>query len=580
MAKITKCEDTQYYDFIVVGSGNGACAFLRQYLACSSEGRILILEEGENFFETSDITHQRNWTQSFAEGNIFKLHTAQTSDKIPILSGRACTMGGGGSINYTMIFESSDWLTKNFGHDQTYWDSLKEELAKSFERRAPKANMTAVAEHVKSHLEEFGFSVNEENQGNIPVYTEGKDQQIHIFSNQFNEFGQRTHSGVSLLHWYDNERLDFMTQRRVSRLHLETRDGKQRCTAITVFNLVEGKSEKYQLGENTKLILCAGAATPALLYEHREKLNNLEIGQHVNDHILLPFGIYLLPKNLQVTLKDQYVSLFATTEEFADENDQGEPTICNFDFFSGELGVLLYLISHLFLAFWVPNWLKFWMIRKPKIFDCLKSVSRTLVRILNSLDDILWSIFHPWKMGKHRWNLISAIVKFNIAREGYYEPRPDWKVDDKKQPKLYQIILRCFEGQSLKNDPDFRVAKAAIAEQIPLMESLGEKPHPFFRFLIRLLTKMPYKSEQVDNYINHYSRNDLLTQQHLSGGCVLGKALDLGLRSPQDTGKVLGSQNIYVADLSASPLPRVSPQMTAYLIGHHVATQITQQQGH
>ena len=383
MTKITKCEDSQIYDFVVVGSGNGACAFLRKYLTCSSEGRILVLEEGENFFETSDITHQRNWMRSFSEENIFKLHTAQTPEKIPILSGRACTMGGGGSINYTMIFESSDWLTKNLGHDRAYWDGMKEELAKAFKRSDPKTNLTDVAKYVQENLEAFGFSVNEENQGHIPVYAEGKDQQIHIFPTQFNEFGQRTHSGVSLLNWYDNERLDFMTQQRVTQLHLETGDGGQRCTAITVFNLVEGKSETYPLGANTKLLLCAGAATPQLLYEHREKLNNMEIGKHVNDHLLLPFGIYLLKDDLQVTLKDQYVSLFATTAEFSSDDAQGEPTICNFDFFSGRLDVLLYLVSHLFLAFWVPNWLKFWMIRNSRIFQCLKQVSRGLVSVFN-----------------------------------------------------------------------------------------------------------------------------------------------------------------------------------------------------
>ena len=576
MAKITKCEEPQIYDFIVVGSGNGACAFLRQYLACSSSGRILVLEEGENYFETSDITHQRNWTQSYSEEKIFKLHTAQTPEKIPILSGRACTMGGGGSINYTMMFESSEWLTKNLGHDQVYWDAMKEELAKSFQLRDPTTNLSDVAIHVKENLEALGFSVNEEKKGHIPVYCDGKDKQIHIFPTQFNEFGQRTHSGVSLLKWYENERLDFMTQQRVTQLHLETGDEGQRCTAITVFNLVEGEVETYQLGANTKLLLCAGAATPQLLYEHRERLENMEIGEHVNDHILLPFGIYLLPEELQVTLKDQYVSLFATTEEFSSDDGQEEPTIGNFDFFSGQLEVLLYLVSHLFLAFWVPNGLKFWMIRNPRLFQCLKQVSRGLVGVLNCLDDLLWSIFHPTEMGKHKWNLISAIVKFNIAREGYYKPSSDCQIFAKKKQKLYEIILRCFEEQSLENDPDFRVAEAALAEQIPLMDSLGTKPHPVFQFLIRLLTRMPYKTEQVYNYINHYSRNDLLTEQHLSGGCVFGKAIDLGLKSSQNTGKVLGSQNIYVADLSASPLPRVSPQMTAYLIGHHVATQLCQ----
>ena len=574
MAKITKCEDSQIYDFVVVGSGNGACAFLRQYLAHSSEGRVLVLEEGENFFETSDITHQRNWAKSYSEENIFKLHNAQTPDEIPILSGRACTMGGGGSINYTMIFESSDWLTKNLGHDQSYWDAIKKELAEAFQLQDPVANMTDVDQHVQKNLQACGFSVNKENKGHIPVYTEGKDKQIYIFPTQFNEFGQRTRSGVSLLKWYQNERLDFMIQQRVTQLHLEPGDGGQRCTAIAVYNLVTGKSEIYQLGANTKLLLCAGAATPQLLYEHREKLDNLEIGEHVNDHIVLPFGIYLLKKDLKVTLKDQYVALFGTTEEFSTKEGQGEPTICNFEFFSGRLDVLLYLVSHVFLAFWVPNWLKFWMIRSPKLFRCLKQVSRFLVKGLNFLDDLLWSICHPLKMGRHEWNLISAIVKFNIAREGYYKPPSDGEIFANQKPKPYEIILRCFEERSLNNDPDFKVAKAAITKQIPLMDCLGTKPHPVFQCLIRLLTRMPYNTAQVDNYINHYSRYDLLTEQHLSGGCVFGQAIDLGLESSQDTGKVLGSQNIYVADLSASPLPRVSPQMTAYLIGYHVATQL------
>ncbi|BDM82675.1 hypothetical protein [Acaryochloris marina] len=95
MTQLTQCDRFQDYDVIVVGSGNGACAFLRQYLAASTNQKILVLEEGDNFFETSDITHQRNWTQSYAEENIFKLHNAHTPDNLPILSGRACTMGGG-----------------------------------------------------------------------------------------------------------------------------------------------------------------------------------------------------------------------------------------------------------------------------------------------------------------------------------------------------------------------------------------------------------------------------------------------------------------------------------------------------
>ena len=37
-----------------------------------------------------------------------------------------------------------------------------------------------------------------------------------------------------------------------------------------------------------------------------------------------------------------------------------------------------------------------------------------------------------------------------------------------------------------------------------------------------------------------------------------------------EEGLVHGAENVYVADLSAAPLPRISTQMTAYLIGLHV----------
>ncbi|NET58579.1 MAG: hypothetical protein F6K47_21220 [Symploca sp. SIO2E6] len=66
----------------------------------------------------------------------------------------------------------------------------------------------------------------------------------------------------------------------------------------------------------------------------------------------------------------------------------------------------------------------------------------------------------------------------------------------------------------------------------------------------------------------------LLSEQHMAGGCLLGQALDLGEGDRSQTGKVKGSSNVHVADLSAVPLPRISPQMTAYLVGFHVAKQL------
>jgi hypothetical protein len=61
--------------------------------------------------------------------------------------------------------------------------------------------------------------------------------------------------------------------------------------------------------------------------------------------------------------------------------------------------------------------------------------------------------------------------------------------------------------------------------------------------------------------------------QHLAGGCVLGAAAEDGSAGPATVGLVKGTANVVVSDLSAVPLPRVSPQMTAYLLGYHIATQ-------
>lgn len=64
-----------------------------------------------------------------------------------------------------------------------------------------------------------------------------------------------------------------------------------------------------------------------------------------------------------------------------------------------------------------------------------------------------------------------------------------------------------------------------------------------------------------------------LLPQHLAGGCLLGQAAEDGSTGHERVGTVKGTSNVIVADLSACPLPRVSPQMTAYLLGYHVAAQ-------
>jgi hypothetical protein len=424
-----------------------------------------------------------------------------------------------------------------------------------------------VARHVQEKLLAHGYVPNTTNAGYIPEYQEGIGDLLHVFPTQFDEFGQRVHSGVSLLSWTNNPQLDLLTEHRVVALQLEAnQNGKQQCVALTVVDRATGAQHTLPLGPSSRLLLCAGAGTPKLLLPHRAVLANPAIGQHVNDHILLPFGIYLLPKDLQPTGKDQYVSMFATSEQ-AYIRDDGQPavSVSNVDVFSGPLSVLDYLISHLFLAFWVPNGLKQKMIRNPWVFLRIKRITRLVVLFIDRLLDLLWCLHHPNQLGHHRWNLITAIVKFSIVRDGTYESDPSLS-----EPG---IRLRCFEPGANGVRLDSQLAETFLSRQLPTVASFGERPNRWIVLLIRILTRMPYRKQQVPGYVDHYRRHNLLTEQHLSGGCLFGEALDLGLDDPGLTGLVKGSANIFVADLSAAPLPRVSPQMTAYLLGYHVAYQ-------
>ncbi|HAC65738.1 MAG TPA: choline dehydrogenase [Cyanothece sp. UBA12306] len=555
------------YDLIIVGSGNGACGFLSHYLltkaSIAPDEKILVIEEGQDFFNASDITHQNNWTQSYGEENIFKLHNTLTPSGIPIISGRACTMGGGGSINYTMIHESSQWLSQHIGHSISYWDQLKNDLNQKFFRPNPLINLSPVTQHILDLAIKFGFKLSNDNIENIPNYHEGNNLLLHPFPTQFNRFGQRTNSGVSLVDWSDS-RITLKTQYRVECLQWEKQSGKvARCVSVETTNLDSGQPVSFTLASTGKLLLCAGAATPRLLIPHQELLSNNAIGKQVSDHIVLPLGIYLIDPKIPVTGRDVYVPLFATTLWQPEVSQPGKETVFCFDFFSGNFEKLWYLLSHLYLAFLLPNWFKKIIIRVPWLFYLIKNSIRILIGVINFLINILWGmskLFEGNFFSHEQYNLITAIVKFNPESEGYY--------DLEKQ----KILLNFFSSDSSRDfNQDLSVAEKVIVDQMKLLNNLGKQPHWLVKLIIRLLTKIPYNEQQVGNYIKKYSQKFLLSEQHLSGGCLFGKAIDQGIKNPSQTGKVFGTSNVYVADLSAVPLPRISPQMTAYLIGFHVA---------
>jgi hypothetical protein len=461
-------------------------------------------------------------------------------------------MGGGGSINYTMIHESSKWLSQHLGRNEAYWDDLKQKLNIRFKRPDPTSIETPVTKHILEAGESQAYRHPDPAQliANIPSYDDklsvsNAAGQIFRFPTQFDEFGQRTNSGVSLVNW-DDHRIHLKTQVMVSELVFEKTKDEAHCVAVTFKDTESQTLSERTLAKGGRVVLCAGAASPPLLMPHRESFNN----NAMNDHFAIPLGLYVPNKTLNVSPKDIYGPVFATTVWNAKEQGfpEGVDTVCGLDFFTGKLEQLLYLTSHLFLAF-LPNVLKSALLNQPILFTITKSIVRTLVSALNLLITLLT---------KDRYEFITAIVKFNPAINGAY--------DDNNSK---QITLRWFESEQ-----DKVIAKKVISDNLAFLEKLGSKPHPAIQWIYHTLTKIPFTQEQIDGYVEHYSKNSLLSQQHMAGGCLFGKALDLGTVDPSKTGKVHGTSNVHVADLSTVPLPRVSPQMTAYLVGFHVANQL------
>ena len=535
------------FDLIVVGAGNGACGFLSKYLdVADPNAKVLVLEQGEDYFYTSDLTHQYGWTKAFAQGDIFRLHNARTSKGTPIISGRACTMGGGGSINYTMIHESSKWLAKIIGYNVKYWDAMKKDLNKRFKRADPTVRETAITQHIVGELVAMGFQEPKKQDmiENIPSYGE-QDMQLIQFPTQFDFFGQRTNSGVSLVNWED-PRIHLKTRVSVQELVLTADSGDRvRCTSLTLKGNDKQALETVSLSMNGRVVLCAGAATPRILMPHREALRNPVIGSCVSDHFAMPLGIYIPQKDLEVSPKDIYAPVFAVLNWKSDHG--GSDVLVSFDFFAGRLETLLYLTSHLFLAF-LPNFIKSNMLRYPSLFSVVKNLVRITVSIIN--------LFITRFLGEI--DFITAIIKFNPAREGKYDDDPE-----------KGIVLGWFD-----DDQDKMVAKETLKQHLGVVSQLGHAPPGWLQWIYSSVTKIPFHPSQVDAYVGHYSENSLLSEQHMAGGCIFGDALDTGEADRTKTGLVHGSSNIHVADLSATHLPRVSPQMTAYLIGFHVASRL------
>ena len=288
-------------------------------------------------------------------------------------------MGGGGSINLTMIHESSKWLSENIGYDVQYWDGLKKELNLKFNRPDPFTTQTKFAEFIQQKAGEGSvpFELPKKNQyiGQIPSVQDDFDTfptkeatQFYTFPTQFNAYGQRTNSGVSIVDW---DKVYLRCNREVKDLVM---DGAA-CTKVKVKNGTTNKEEVYAVKKGGKVVLACGSQSPRLLMR-TSGLKNEKIGKCVNDHICLPLGIYVVPdvKKAVIGGADAYEAVFGSMAV----DTGGVKEVVFLDFFSGELERLLYLVSSLYLCFVPFNSLKGLMGRFPFLFTLLSNSFRIL----------------------------------------------------------------------------------------------------------------------------------------------------------------------------------------------------------
>jgi hypothetical protein len=71
-----------------------------------------------------------------------------------------------------------------------------------------------------------------------------------------------------------------------------------------------------------------------------------------------------------------------------------ESVVVSIVFFTGKLEKLLYLTSHLFLAFLLPNYIKSCVWKKPWLFEVVKTVVRWVVSLSYG---IIWLVTFGWK---------------------------------------------------------------------------------------------------------------------------------------------------------------------------------------
>jgi hypothetical protein len=290
------------YDVVLVGAGNSACAYVSELLAHRPGLRICLLERGSLPTRYGDELALAAWPNDTYDNEVI----------VPIASTHnvrcAQVVGGGGSVNYTLIHESDAWLMEHLGAPRGFdgWAEAKAHVATWLgvptARRVPSPN---VQQLLKTLQWPIHGSVDA---GVVPSCHVDQAPIFRPIQTVFDAEGQRRHNGWNAVDW---GKVTLLPEIEVTELVLVPGPDGVVCRGLKVHDRVSGAHVTWAVPATTEVVLAAQQQSVQLLRPHVELLPpgvGEHLGQQVGDHIVLPVFV---SKALPVEGRpDPYAPLF------------------------------------------------------------------------------------------------------------------------------------------------------------------------------------------------------------------------------------------------------------------------------
>lgn len=450
-------------------------------------------------------TFQQNWVDMYSTNTVQQV-TSQSRNGNFITSYIPQWGGGGSSINYAQVFAPPQFFQDNIGYDIDYWKNLMKRCGNHFIN-----NKISLSKSEETLNNSSSLSQCNEYISNIPVATNNK---VYTLNNNFARnsimgVNVRQNIGIKLI---NRDKYEFRYNTTVHSLQVNST-----CSSVTGVILDSG--EVIPLANDGIVIVAANTINTIDIIRNSNIDTPSDFGNNMGDHLLITCPPFIT----KASTDKQYLS---TCFQYTDVMMQ---------FIEINKYKVTKPFEHLYSSKFSVSYKKLLYANKWW-FAIKKAVNRILILILE--------LFLRW----YNCNFILGFMSIKLPQNGKY---------NSDQTVVLNCTVDKFKIKNLYND------------YLNDMNTLFKKPPQWFCVIWELLLKSTYTKERALQYITHNLDHQLLTQCHLSGGCLFDKCIN-------QKGKFKGMNNLYICDSSTIPTPDCSPQMSVYLVGYHVAEQLNQ----